>query len=629
MKFSSIFLAFVYFPGLLFAQQEVDTLLLLPQVLVSESLRISREEGRDWERTDSSMTDRLALQNLGDLLAAAHTVFVKNYGPSGISSSSIRGGSASHTAILWNGVNIQNPMLGQTDLSLFPVALADDILWSPGGAATANIQGALGGAIQMKNSFDQHAPRLMMQNAAGSFGAFTNAARLQYGQGKVTGITRIYYHQAKNDFPYLDLHGIPQKVDHGQLKQWGIIQEARFSRRPGSEWDVHLWQQHSYRQLPANRLQLKSVAGQEDNALRTILKWKKWTDKHAFSVTAAYLSDQLNYRDTIAGIQSESQSNTLSIKGTEQFYTAFGSFDLSLGYQRIRVNSNNYDFMPLRNAWSANMAFRKTGKSQKWCGEVRLAASYADGYFQPLLPALILKWMPNKWLTAKTSMIRNFRLPTFNDLYWVPGGNPELKPERSWSYEAGIIMTPMTKKGKATYGGSLTGFFRSVDNWILWLPGTSVWSPENARSVWSRGLEAESHVKKEAGKWLWKIDARYSFIRSTNVKAADFAQATLGKQLIYQPAHTGGASLLIRYHQITLFYAHRWSGALFTTSDNSQSLGGYSVGDMHVDQMFKFNRNTFTLSATVFNCWNKNYEVVEYYPMPGRHFQLKISTNLQ
>ena len=38
-----------------------------------------------------------------------------------LSSISFRGTGASHTAVLWNGINVNQPTIGQSDFSLFPV----------------------------------------------------------------------------------------------------------------------------------------------------------------------------------------------------------------------------------------------------------------------------------------------------------------------------------------------------------------------------------------------------------------------------------------------------------------------------------------------------------------------------
>ena len=85
------------------------------------------------------------------------------------------------------------------------------------------------------------------------------------------------------------------------------------------------------------------------------------------------------------------------------------------------------------------------------------------------------------------SISRNYRYPTLNDRYWVPGGNPGLRPEQSLSGEFSILRwLPWTENGILEY--SLGGYWNEVDDWILWLPGNgNIWSPENVQHVQARG----------------------------------------------------------------------------------------------------------------------------------------------
>ena len=64
---------------------------------------------------------------LGEFLKRRTSIFIKDYGPSGITTLSFRGGSAAQSSLIWEGVNIQNPQLGQADLSLFPISFMDQL----------------------------------------------------------------------------------------------------------------------------------------------------------------------------------------------------------------------------------------------------------------------------------------------------------------------------------------------------------------------------------------------------------------------------------------------------------------------------------------------------------------------
>ncbi len=611
----------------LWSQHQADTLLQLPDVTVQETILLPKQAGRSWERMDTAIVNMLSMQNLGQLMSATQAGYIKAYGPSGISSSSLRGGNASHTVVLWNGVNVQNPMLGQTDLSLFPLILADQVLLSKGGPETAGIQGALGGAIQMKNIFPDNGMEVSLQNSIGSFGRFGNAGKVYYGNKRIKGITRAYHQLSENDFNYLDLQGNPKKLDHAKVVRWGLVQDVFLVTGARSSLEGHFWKQKSHRQLPPNRLQSKSVAEQEDESWRNVVQWKKWTNNQTFSLTGAFLTEQLNYRDSIALINSESVSRTINLKAEHQYYPGFGNFRFALEYQRVHAESNNYDFNPLRNLWTGNVAFRKHFFKQGLEAEFSLAASILDGDVKPVLPGANLKWKAHKLFSINLGAFRNFRIPTFNDLYWTPGGNLELEPEKSWSIETGVSFHPEASKKGINWRGKVQLFSRKVDNWIVWLPAGLLWQPVNAKQVWSRGVESEAFVGKKLAGGTARISGRYNYILSTNSEVSG-NQESLGKQLIYQPAHSGSLGISYELKNFSGQYNHQWVGKVFTTTDNQHELSGYSTGDLGVSRFFEFNKWDFSLSGTVFNIWNADYEVVAFYPMPGRHYQIKFSINI-
>ena len=43
-----------------------------------------------------------------------------------------------------------------------------------------------------------------------------------------------------------------------------------------------------------------------------------------------------------------------------------------------------------------------------------------------------------KELQVKGNVAYNYRFPSMNDLYWRPGGNPDVKPEDGYSYDASV-----------------------------------------------------------------------------------------------------------------------------------------------------------------------------------------------
>ena len=88
--------------------------------------RPMKEIGIQQTRFDSlALKENIAL-SMADVLTYNSSVFVKNYGRATLSTVSFRGTSPSHTQVTWNGMKLNNPMLGSTDFSMIPSYFIDD-----------------------------------------------------------------------------------------------------------------------------------------------------------------------------------------------------------------------------------------------------------------------------------------------------------------------------------------------------------------------------------------------------------------------------------------------------------------------------------------------------------------------
>ena len=79
--------------------------------------RPMKEIGVQKTKFDSlALKENIAL-SMADILTFNSSVFVKSYGRATLSTVAFRGTSPSHTQVTWNGMRINNPMLGMTDFS--------------------------------------------------------------------------------------------------------------------------------------------------------------------------------------------------------------------------------------------------------------------------------------------------------------------------------------------------------------------------------------------------------------------------------------------------------------------------------------------------------------------------------
>ena len=96
---------------------------------------------------------------------------------------------------------------------------------------------------------------------------------------------------------------------------------------------------------------------------------------------------------------------------------------------------------------------------------------------------------------VKINASKNFRTPTFNDLYWQPGGNLELVPEKSYQLDFGNVINI------GAVSMQYNGYYISTKDMIKWLPNNEgVWSPINIDDVEIYGAEAKIEANYSLGK---------------------------------------------------------------------------------------------------------------------------------
>lgn len=197
----------VSLPFLLAAQQKnsvsiTKRVLRIPEVTVVGK-RPMKDIGVQRTRFDSiAMKENIAL-SMADVLTFNSSVFVKNYGRATLSTVAFRGTSPSHTQVTWNGMRINNPMLGMTDFSTIPSYFIDDASLLHGTSSVNETGGGLGGLVRLSTSPANHEGfGLQYVQGVGSFSTFDEFLRLTYGDKHWQSSTRVVYSSSPNDYKY-------------------------------------------------------------------------------------------------------------------------------------------------------------------------------------------------------------------------------------------------------------------------------------------------------------------------------------------------------------------------------------------------------------------------------------------
>ncbi|MEL6254942.1 MAG: TonB-dependent receptor [Bacteroidota bacterium] len=568
----------------------------------------------------------LGYNNLGELLAAETGSFIKSYGLGSLATSSIRGGSAGQTLILWNGLPIGSPMLGQLDLSLLPLNNSESIQFQTGGNSALWGSGAIGGLVSLQNHSDFENKLLLdVFSKIGSFGRSEQNLQFGIGNRKLQSRSKFSYLEAENDFSYFVADGLPERIQsNARIQQRSLQQDLYWRPASRHQLSLNFWTQHAHREIPPTSVQNRSEAHQEDTFIRSHLSWKYTGRKQLYEAKAAYFDEHLNYFDELILLESRSHFKTLSGEISGQ-WSLSPSHRLQAGstFRHTRAWSAGYQSIPdeLRNAVFISWMWQV----DKLQVQSSLRQEMVDGKSVPLVPILDLTYrlLPAWSLRAKAS--RNYRLPTFNDRYWVPGGNPDLLPESGWSSEIGIRTEKRTPYWRLSF--DLTAFNRRIDNWIMWgiAEGQNYWSANNLTRVWSRGLEPRFSLAYHQNDFRFQTQLSYDYVLSTTQTAVEVPRMPLGSQLLYTPIHQAQARISLDWRNLGVRYTHLYTGK--TTGINANP-PAFQLGNVHLQYLRKRKSGNYLIFFQINNLWDVDYQVLERRPMPGIHYQLGINFTL-
>jgi len=583
--------------------------------------------GQKIKTIDSTTLQQYRLQNIASLLSQQVPVFVKSYGFNGLATLNFRGASAAQSQVLWNGVPIQNAALGIADVSTLPVLFADKVSVIYGSSGALLGSGNVGGALLIENMlpvFDTAHTMCAVTAAAGSFGQYLGGLNGSITRHRWYFSANLFAQTAQNDFKYTDETGKEKTLQNSHLKSGAILARAAYKIAERNIISLSAWYQQYNRQIPPALFEQASVKQQVDGSLRLLLDWKKENDKSTWYAKGAFTRDYLHYSDSAASIISDNISY--------QYYQ-------EIGWKRmVSQHSNLLIFVPIQLSWIDIQDSNKTKQQSR----VALAAAYDISFFQSrlniavnargevidqqsiFLPGADASYKLTRWLSLRANVQRTYRVPTLNELYYVPGGNPSLKPEQGWNEDAGY--TVKFKLGNFSVYHDLSVYNRLINNWIIWLGG-AIWTPHNIAAVNSRGVETENNIVWGKGNWKIHLGLNTSYVVATTQSSYQPNDNSVGKQIPYTPLYNGQLNFGFSYKRFYINYNHTYTGYRYITSDESEYLTPYQTGNMQVIYNSFLLRHAIQVIGQCNNVWNQTYQVVAYRPMPGINALIGIKYN--
>ena len=592
---------------------------------------------------DTVLTKQYRNGDLGQLLQAASPVFVKQYGGAGsLATVSFRGSSSAQTQIQWNGFPLNSLTSGDIDLSLIPAGFMDNVSVTHGASGSLYGSGSFGGSVNLNNEPDweeKYAGRITFSQ--GSFGNQRLAADAAAGNERFRYSASFFLLKAQNDFSYTDIYkaGSPEvQLQHGAVDEKGFMQNLYFRLPHKIRVDAGLWLQGREKEIPALMGSFKqSNAMQRDSSLRFYLRFRKLFPNSSFTAKAGYFFNYLRYTDKLnpADIQyyvnSRIKSRSFYADAVYRYYISQSLiFDGGIQFTKLSAKVAAYGKEPVekRVALLGGAKYKRG----KWTGIFSLREEVNSQHKNVTLYSAGVCYEPfDNRVLFRFNMSNRFRLPTFNEKYWQPGGNINLLPERGNGIDLGVEgYLAGNKTGNFYLKGELTGYSYIVNNWIQWVPVASYVEARNFKEVWSRGAEsALTAFHKITPYWWIKMHLEYEYTRITNREVYGPDSEQSGRQLIYIPEHTACLQLITDFKNFSAGLVSSFSGTRYTTADHSgSSLPAFAHIDIFSSYKMKLLKVDAVTSVHIQNVFDSDYQIIKAYPIPGRAILISLSLGL-
>ncbi|CAA7387005.1 TonB-dependent receptor plug domain-containing protein [Chryseobacterium fistulae] len=545
--------------------------------------------------------------NLSELLRFQSSVYIKENGRGAVSSPSFRGTLAGHTAFVWNGININSNFLGQGDINNIPLFGYDQLEIKAGGGSVIYGSSAIGGSIHLNNTLDFNKGFAgSIYSEAASFGTYNNFVKTSFSNDKFSIKVSGNHSISQNNYEVKEKEYINR---NGRYYNTVINIGASYKIAPHQtlSWQNQIYDASQYYPIfveNGNKTKYNS------QTLRNLMSWDINKSKLSNSLKAAYTEDNFQYFGDIDQPKtSGATGKNYIIKNDFSYFltpkiniNAIGEFQVNKGegYQSGIGNIS-------RNIGSVAGLLRYFTTKDIYF-EAGIKKDFIEDISSPLLFSFSGKWHAKKWYNLGIHISRNFKFPSFNDLYWDKGGNKDLKSESSIQADMDhefhfghfkIIVSP---------------YYMDIKNLINWLPTPyGYWAAFNTASAESYGLESQLTFNKQFGKHTFALNTGYTYSKSINKLAK--------KQLMYVPIHRISGNLEYQYDFLKLYVQGLFNGLTYTTTDEKKAdaIDPYFVLNAGISATLL---KKYTLGMKVNNITNIVYETVAYYPMPKRNFSV-------
>jgi len=541
---------------------------------------------------------------------------VRSGGPAVLSTLIHRGMASRHVAVLWGGFNIQSVVNGTFDLSLIRNSF-DRVKFYQSGTTAMTGNASMAGALSLQNRlFSSNRTTFAIQ--ASNTNNFSYALRNKWTSGKYSHHIMLHRTTDGNEYQYLN-GGQEFTQTNAQFSMWSLNYEGKLMVSDRLVLGGGVWLQDADRNIPPTKTSVPILQDQQDQNYRTFLSGTLFLNPaQKLHFRGAYFDEILEYQAP----GTSSLADTRVLNGAINYVHDAG-FVLRVQYRHDRVEASFFDPIYTRATYGVVTDYSKQWKSTNFGLSFR--PEWVNGVIQPLTISLRTTTTLTDQIEIDARYNKGYTLPSFNDLYWPSGGNPDLKTERSHEFNLGAKYSYGVEKDKMI---QLTVFLNLIDDWIQWTPIEVNFQPVNQRKVRNLGLEAtlqEHYQIKNGG----QLGLRLMYTLTDSRLARHYLNTVNeGKRSIFVPLHkmTGQISWTYRSwetHVRPTYYSKRYN-----TVDNSTFTSGFLIADIEIVRKIQLKSLNAVISLTVENSFNNDYENIRFFPMPLRFYRMGLNINI-
>jgi vitamin B12 transporter len=584
---------------------------------------------------------------LSDVLNLADGIFIRDYGfNSGLKTVSLNFTQPEHSVILYNGIKINSLQNSLFDISLFSSDDIHSVEISKGGSSSLYGTDAVGGVINIitKNENISNKPiGFNFKSEFGSYGFFRSYINLEGNTKSFYYYCSGEYENSKNNFDYYyhDLNGKEIKERENSDYKKSVF-SLDISCNLNKYSSLKFFSNYNYfdRNIAGITTGINNLpSNQIDKNLITSVGYAKKYSNYTFSSSLVYKYGYEKYVDpntfsTSQIVNSYYKMNTILFNSD---YSLLIKHKLSLFF------GNEISFADLisnETKYGKNIQLSFTSAAKliyipKLIFFPSVRYDYISNINQNVMTGKLgvnYKPFENYQFTLKSTVGNNFRAPSFNDLYWKNLGNPDLNPEKSISFDAGFYYDVIYLMSKNHF--EVSYFYISTDNRIIWKPDIyGIWRPGNIGKVRSDGIEL--NLGSEiifTSKLLLKLNFNYNYSKALKKNSDYIGDKTFDKQLPYIPQELSKLNFRIDYKtafsflkRLSFNFFYTFTGKRFSDLENSRYVSHYDLLDANLVFELYYKKIGTDIKFCISNITNKDYEVIDGYPMPLRNYKLQFS----